>query len=174
MKKITGILMAIGLVGSTAFGAMLNEGTRELSIAGDLDRDTAALGVSFGQFVIDGLILGLGVNGAYEDFGNDNEFSSYGANVFAQYHLDLASPLVPFAGLAGGVQYAKLKTKEFGSESETGWMGEAQLGVKTFIANNIAIATYGFFDFSNKEIYSDKDEMEKTNYGLRIGMNSYF
>ncbi len=173
MTKITGVLLAVGLVGSTAFGAMLNQGTRELGIAGELDRDTAAGEVSFGQFIMDGLILGAGVMGAYQDYG-DLDAQTYGAKVFAQYHLDMASPLVPFAGAAGGVQYAKVEVDDAGSDSETVWMGELQLGVKTFIANNIAIATYGFFDFSNEEIYSDKDEMEKTNWGLRIGMNSYF
>ncbi len=173
MKKIIGSAMAIGLASSMAFGAMLNQGTRELGIAAELDRDTAAGEVSFGQFIMDGLILGAGAMGAYQDYG-DLDSKTYGAKVFAQYHLDMASPLVPFAGAAGGVQYARLELDDAGSESETGWMGEVQLGVKTFIANNIAIATYGFFDFSNKEIYSDKDEMEKTNWGLRIGMNSYF
>jgi hypothetical protein len=53
-------------------------------------------------------------------------------------------------------------------------MGEAQLGAKAFIANNIAITMYGFFDFSNEEIYSNKGELEKTDFGLRVGMNSYF
>ncbi len=160
MKKIIGSAMAIGLASSMAFGAMLNQGTRELGIAAELDRDTAAGEVSFGQFIMDGLILGAGAMGAYQDYG-DLDSKTYGAKVFAQYHLDMASPLVPFAGAAGGVQYARLELDDAGSESETGWMGEVQLGVKTFIANNIAIATYGFFDFPTRKFIPTRMKWKK-------------
>lgn len=173
MKKITGILLAIGLAGATTYGAMLNQGTRELGVAADLDRDSVVGAVSFGQFIADGMILGVGLNGGYRDYGHSTEEYSFGGNVFGQYHFDMASPLVPFAGLVGGVQYTKVETKSYDS-SETGVFGEAQLGVKSFIAENIAIAVYGFFDISNKEIYTNKDDMEKTDFGLRVGMNSYF
>lgn len=174
MKKIISMFIVAGLAGATAFGAMLNQGTRELSVAANLDRDSIMGEISFGQFVRDGMILGVGAGGGYMDFGHGSEAYEIGGDVFGQYHFDMAGAVIPFVGVSGGIGYAKIKIKDMGSESETGLIGEAQFGVKSFIAENIAIAFYGFFDVSNKEVFTDKDEMKKTDYGLRIGMNSYF
>ncbi|MGI6086475.1 MAG: outer membrane beta-barrel protein [Kiritimatiellia bacterium] len=173
MKKIIGSVMVAGLVASTAFGAMLNQGTRELGVFANIDRDSLDAKVSFGQFIMDGLIIGAGISGGWQD-ADSVDAATYGASAYAQYHFDIGSPLVPFVGAAAGVQYSKIDIDGLGSDSETGLMGEAQLGAKAFIANNIAITMYGFFDFSNEEIYSNKGELEKTDFGLRVGMNSYF
>lgn len=188
MKKIaTGIVA--GLLCSAVFGAALNEGTRELGVTANVRRDAVAGAVSFGQFIVDGLLLGVNVNGMHEDFGklaaSDNgeavtyegslKFQSYGANLFAQYHFDLDNIFVPFVGLATGVQYAKLELPAAGSQSDTGWLGEAQVGVKTFVVNNVALVTYGFFAHADERIFSDKDaKMRKNDWGLRLGLNYYF
>lgn len=173
MKKISGILMAIGLVASSSFGAMLDKGTRELTLAGQLDRDSLAAECSFGQFVLDNLIVGLGLTGAYQDMGDSVDMQGYGGKVFSQYHFVIKAPVIPFVGLAGGVVYSKI-SGERTSKDDTGWYGEGQAGIKTFVADNVAIAVYGFYDIANEEVFTNKDEMEKTNFGLRIGMNTYF
>ncbi|MCA1808922.1 MAG: hypothetical protein LC725_05640 [Lentisphaerae bacterium] len=173
MKKIIAMVAAVGFVASSSFGAMLEQGTRELGVAGQWNRDSVAGFVSFGQFVADGLILGVSGNGGYNDFGNDADARTWGGSLFAQYHLDVGAALVPFVGLAGGAQFMKLKAAGR-SESDTGWFGEGQAGVKTFISNNIAVAIYGYYTRSDKEIFTNKDELNRYDYGMRVGMNSYF
>lgn len=185
MKKIA-CLLAVALIAATGFSASLSEGTKELGVAGEINRDTVAAAASLGYFVIDNLVVGLGAGGAYYDFGDRLEMTSYSGGVYAQYHFDLGSAFVPFIGAQANIAYAKVSQKYSStdpsgakvttevSSDETAFMGEGQVGVKMFVAENVAIAAYGFYDMSNKEIYSNKDEMEKKDFGLRVGMNTYF
>lgn len=171
---------AVVLAGAALFAAgvmaaepMIVKGTHELSLAGNLDRDTVALGVGYGYFIMDGLEVGADVAGSYEDMGDNSKVKLLGGDIFAQYNFKIDAPVVPFVGVAGGIRYVKVEVRDF-DDDETAALGEAQLGVKYFVADNVAIALYGFYDVSDKEIFTNKDEMEKYDFGARLGMNTYF
>ena len=171
---------AVVLAGAALFAAgvmaaepMIVKGTHELSLSGNLDRDTVALGVGYGYFIMDGLEIGADVAGSYEDMGDNSKIKLLGGDIFAQYNFKIDAPVVPFVGVAGGIRYVKVEVADW-DEDETAVLGEAQLGVKYFVADNVAIALYGFYDVSDKEIFTNKDEMEKYDFGARLGMNTYF
>ena len=43
-----------------------------------------------------------------------------------------------------------------------------------YLDHGIVSSLYGFYDVSDKEIFTNKDEMEKYDFGARLGMNTYF
>ena len=87
--------------------------------------------------------------------------------------LPLALALQRTSALTG-LDWSGFDTHGDLAPDETAALGEAQLGVKYFVADNVAIALYGFYDVSDKEIFTNKDEMEKYDFGARLGMNTYF
>lgn len=175
MKKSV-VFAGVALIAASvmADGPMIKQDTHELSLAGNLNRDTLALGIGYGYFIMDGLEVGAGVVGSYNDFGDKSDAKTFGGDLFAQYNFDLESKFVPFVGVAAGVRYTKLDISGYDSDSETGVFGEGQLGVKYFIVDNLAITLFAFYDISDKEVYTNKDKMEKDDFGLRLGMNTYF
>lgn len=175
MKKAVVLASAaLFAAGVMAAEPMIVKGTSELSLAGNLDRDTIALGVGYGYFIIDGLEVGADVAGSYEDLGDNSKVKTFGGDIFAQYNFKIDAPVVPFVGVAGGFRYMKVEVRDFENDDDTAFVGEGQLGVKYFVADNVAIALYGFYDVADKEVFTNKDEMEKYDFGARLGMNTYF
>lgn len=105
MATFVATLMAAGLVTAaenSAGNPSLKEGTKELRLSGHYDLDAFdnydwELQGGYGVFVIDNLELG-----AAADLSATDHTKLYGLSAFAEYNLDLGSPLVPYGRISAG------------------------------------------------------------------------
>lgn len=170
MKKALAVLMSMAV---TSFGAMLQEGTRELGLAGSLDIASADgtaidLSASYGYFIADG--LEIGVSGFWAD---SDSVTSIGLGAFAEYHFATDSNLVPYVGVGAGWGKTEIDIGDFSADDDALVIaGEA--GVKYFFVENIAISLAYVFEWATEDIFFDDDKAEDTDHSIQLGMRFYF
>ena len=109
MKKLT-ILVTTALMATQVFAAPLSRGIREFALevsyapSAPTSRSVSA-GASFGYFAAEN--LEIGICAGYSDGDSD---STWDAGVFAEYHINNRSPLIPFAGVSA--KYYSAETSE--------------------------------------------------------------
>ncbi len=168
--------IAVFVLAAMALGtqaAMLDQGTKQLSLDGLLRRDEVGLRGGMGYFIQKDAEVGFAAYGAYRDFGSSSELTSLGGGVFGRYYLELEAPVIPFVQLTLGAAYAEVKI-EGEKDDDNALFAEGGAGVAFFLVNNVSIDAMLYGAFSNEKIYSDKDELEDTDYGLKLGVSFFF
>lgn len=151
---------------------MLQEGTKELVLQGDLDFDsgigtTIDVDLGLGFFIRDGIEVGgrLGLE-------DDDYETNYRFGLFAEYNIESDSALVPFVGAELGWYVYDPDTGV--GDSENSFTASASAGAKYFIASNIAISLAYQFTWANEDVFLEDNQPEDTDHRLRLGMRFYF
>lgn len=179
MKKILCAVTVLSLIGlgGPAFAEvknpMLRAGTQELGLSGNVDFDDPGGDIaldlfgSYGYFIQD--YVELGGRGGYErQQGGDLENVYLG--VFGEYNFPASAIGVPFVGLA--LDYAYSDNRD--QDDEDAFVLTPAAGVKWFISDYFAIDTRLFFKWATEDLYVNDGEVEDTDWGLTLGLRTYF
>lgn len=156
---------------------LLDEGTRELSVAGrivlpefdELDYD---LDGSFGYFFRDGWEIGVELSAA--DFGGQDRLEVGG---FTEYNFMRESKWVPYVGGGLGLIAADFDdTVTIGTpiDDEDGIVFDVEGGVKYFFEPYMAISFAIDFKVSTEEVFETDEAIEDNLSSIKIGMRYYF
>jgi hypothetical protein len=159
--------------GANAADSALERGTHEFGIHLSPDLfgpvgDTLFLDVGYGVFVRDRLELRASASYTLlEDVvGPEKDYRAWDVAVGADYHL-LLGRAVPFAGLFVGWHRINIDT---GAESAMTW--GPRLGLKYFLADNVALAFDAAYAQASKEVFFNDFELDDqdlvTSLGLRL------
>lgn len=157
---------------------MLDEGTREFSVAGridlpELDELDYDLDGSFGYFFRDGWEAGIQLNAA--DFLGRDRVEIAG---FTEYNFMREGRWVPYVG--GGIG---LVSADFDDDvtlgtpidlDEDGLVFDVEGGVKYFITSYMAVSLGIGFKFSTEEVFETDDAIEDNLTNVKVGMRYYF
>lgn len=183
MKIITKApLCVLGLfvLASPAYGQqttpMLDQGTRELSVAGrvefpDFDEVDYDLNASYGYFFRDGWETGVRVGAA--DFGGVDRFNISG---FTEYNFNRNRNWVPYIGAALGLASVEFDDGVDASTDldDDGWVFDVETGIKWFVRPYMAITTSIDFQVATDDIFATGDAVEDNLTSIRLGMRFYF
>jgi opacity protein-like surface antigen len=170
MKKVLIALAVLGLVAGVSNGASLKQGTQEIVIEGLFDPDTQFdqqidLGIKYGQFIQDN--VEVGVLAAYSD---NDLLEEMGFGGFAEYNFDQGTELVPFVG----AELAWVNVDGDDIESEDAVTLGGYVGVKYFLAENVAVSLDGKYTQASEDIYSeDGGDLEDKDMTINLGMRFY-
>jgi len=172
MRRMMIGAMALCLLAGGAQAAMLGAGTRELALEGSLDTDGANgteldLSVGYGYFVMDC----VEILGEVALFSSD-DVKMYGLGGTAEYNIDMGTQIVPFVGVGAG--FMKVEVDNGGDFDEDAFVLGADLGVKYFIVDNVAVSGSFFAQWATEDIYPEEDEMSDMDYGLQVGLRFFF
>jgi hypothetical protein len=156
----------------------LDEGTKELRVAGSYDGDhpldyQAVLDLGFGYFIMDNVEVGCLLGWQ----GND-VFDLYEVGAFAEYNFDLDSPIVPFVQVGAlwvGAEVDDDIYNDSNSIDEDAWAGRFGAGVKYFIRDGVALALEGVYDIASEDVYADDDgDVDDYNWQALLGLRIYW
>lgn len=168
MKRFMTAVAVLAVAGTT-YGASLKQGTQEIVVEGFYDPETVsgdatAISIGYGQFIQD--LIEVGVEGNY---ATDEDVETYGLGAFAEYNFDLGTEVVPFVG--AGLGWANTDIDD--GQSADAVVVSGNVGVKYFLAENVAISADGEVDWSDDEIYVEDGEAKDTNFQLNLGMRFF-
>jgi len=172
--KLLSALFFLFLLGLTSQAQMLDKGTREFAISGNGDIVSGDVSLylepKFGYFAWDNVELGLAGSLNY----NENE-TQVSIGPFAEYNFRTGSKWVPFVG--GAVEWlnADIDIDSSGVETDSDGVGfDASLGLKYFLADNIAISTRYTHQWASDDLFTSADEVKDSAGFYVIGMRFYF
>lgn len=155
---------------------MLDRGTRELSIAGqieipDLDEIDYDLDFSYGYFFRDGWEAGIRISAA--DFGGADRASLGG---FTEFNFNRTGKWVPFIGGGLGLISADFEDNiSLQSElDDDGLVFNVEGGGKYFIRPYIAISLSVQFEVATEDLFATDDAIEDSLSRINVGMRYYF
>ena len=172
------LVMAIALAFATVVCAQpaIQEGTREFSIEGGWDPDGATgaaldLTVGYGVFMRDALeVGGLVSYASYEDYGGTGiDWKEWELGGFVEYHFDMASMTVPYIGAR--VAYAKY---ELGTWDENAVVYGPRVGIKYFIADNVAVDIALTYLLASEDIFINDGVYEDNDLSVSFGIRAMF
>lgn len=170
MKKVLSAFAVFALVAGVSYGASLKQGTKEIVLEGLFDPDTQFdqqidVGVKLGQFIQDN--VEVGVLAAYSD---NDVLEEMGLGAFAEYNFDQGTEIVPFVGVA--VAWANVDADDI--ESEDAATASGSVGVKYFLAENVAASLDLTYTQASEDIYSeDGGDLEDKDMTVNLGMRFY-
>lgn len=180
MKKVlcaVAVLLLVGL-GGTAFAEgnspMLNCGTQELGLSGSIDFDDpggdAALDIEarYGYFILDNFELGPKVEYVMEEGGDYERFQ---LGIFTEYNFPVSTIAVPYIGVSLDYSYQEYDDYDW---DEDAFIVTPAVGVKWFITDYFAIDTRLFYNWASEDIYVNDYELEDDNWGMSLGLRTYF
>lgn len=140
----------------------LDKGTKVLEGAGAINvmGDDVQFQLAYGQFVADGIELGL-----VAALRDDDEYMSTELGVRAEYNVVRDSALVPF--LSAGVVWADAEADDSDLDADAA-VFSAGGGVKYFIRDDIALAVNGSYLVATDDIFVDSDDGEVQGDEFRI------
>jgi predicted porin len=171
MKKLILMLTAL-MAGSSIMAATIGEGTREISLSGSLNAETAlgtdiAINLGYGVAVIDNVVVGglLGLQ-------NNDANTVYDIGAYGEYNFETMNQWMPYVGarlsfsgndpdsdLVDGVD--ALVLKPYG-------------GVKYFFSESVAAYAEAGWSLASDDLYVTDDlDAESTNYGILLGLRVY-
>ena len=130
--------------------------------------DDVQIQVAYGQFVADGIELGL-----VAALRDNDEYMSTELGVRAEYNLVRDSALVPFLG--AGVIWADAEADDSDLDTDAAIFSVGG-GVKYFIRDDVALAVNGSYLLASDDIFVDTEDGEVQDDELRIlfGLRFYF
>ena len=164
-------ILAIVASSALASGPMIQQGVRELNLAGSMDNDGADLGATVagkvGYFVADG--TEAGITGLLGFRGSNNQ--TVAAGVFGQYNVYLNGPVVPYGGASFTLNW--MKWSFAGERDSDGFLGASvEGGVKFFFVDYAAITLGLQLEYATKEIYNGFQD--NTDWVFTLGTSWYF
>jgi len=165
MRKYFVVVIVAALATFVHAQPSIQEGTRELSLSGGWDPDTAAgatiaLDVGYGVFVRDLIEVG-----SLLSYASDDNTTLWGLGGFAEYHFDMATMTVPYVGFRlAYVDYDVDTTFQYGPRA----------GVKHFIADNVAIDIALQYTMAGEDIFNNDGTVEDTDLALVFGLRVMF
>jgi hypothetical protein len=180
MKKLL-VIAAMLSLSVNGFGALLTQGTSEISVSGLWDFKTVNdrlinAEIAYGYFVMD--LIEVGPRGSFTD---DDLHRAWSVGVFGEYNFDLSyleiiPEIVPFVGASLSVAGASLDipTEDEEKQDDNGLDVGFEGGSKFFITDNLAISTSLTINMCTGAVYADDDELAKTDARLNLGMRYFF
>lgn len=155
---------------------MLDQGTKELSVAGriefpDFDKVNYDIDTSYGYFFRDGWETGVRVGAA--DFGGVDRLSFSG---FTEYNFNRNQNWVPYIGAGLGLASVEFNRGIDASTDldDDGWVFDMETGIKWFVRPYMAITTSIDFQVATDDIFATGDAVADNLTSLRLGMRFYF
>ena len=175
MKRSLFALVIATFCVTQVFGAMLNAGTRTLSVAGRIDKDedvNAALSCMGGYFVMDNVEVGALASVGWLAGG---DLITIGAGVYGEYNLVLqeGSPIVPYVGAQGAFAHVSFDDGDF-DDSETAIELMGWGGAKFYLVENLAIGAALRVMVATEDIYFGDGEMDSTDWDIILRTTFYF
>jgi hypothetical protein len=180
MRKYYFLAAALVAAGWNAQGQevtpQLHKGTHELTLQGFADFEESDdfwyfADVGYGYFLVDGFELGLSFSLQGSD---DNDRLSIGP--FVEYNFLTGSQFVPFVSF--GTQWVNAEI-EIGGEgnvvdtSTDALLLDGEIGVKTFLRDNIAISTGIAYEWATDDVFGAEDDVDDGNGLFKFGMRFY-
>ena len=176
MKKYLVAVMMMAMATVVCAQPSIMEGTREFSISGGYDPDGASgteldLELGYGVFVRDGVeVGGLVGYASYEDAGGPgDDYKAWLLGGFVEYHFDMASMSVPYVGAR--IAYAN---EEIGAWDESAFVYGPRVGVKHFIADNVAIDIALEYLLASEDIFVNDGVLEDNDLSISFGIRAMF
>ncbi len=173
-------LTAAALLVLSSFGAnaepALQIGSKDLSLFASPDftaptGDTLGLNIGLGMFIADNLNLRATLaHDVQEDIapgGADYRATDY--NLGVEYNFDFGGSIIPYVGADLGWRRSK-----FGSIRDDGVIYGPRVGVKYFLADNVAIDTSLSYRFSGADVYISDFEFESHKILFGVGLRIMF
>ena len=179
MKKsanfLAGLMMLMIGVSASADPALLR-GTKDLSLLGSPDftaptGDTLNLDIGFGYFVRDNFNLrGTLQHDVQEDIApGDADYRATEFNLIGEYHFNLGWSTVPYVGLDLGWRRSK-----FGTIREDALIYGPRIGIKYFLADNVAIDLSLSYKFAGNDVFVSDFEIENKKISFGFGLRYMF
>lgn len=137
-------------------GTKVIEGAAAINVMGD----DVQFQLAYGQFVADGIELGL-----VAALRDDDEYMSTELGVRTEYNVIFDSALVPF--LSAGVVWADAEADDSDLDADAA-VFSAGGGVKYFIRDDLALAMNGSYLVATDDIFVDTDDGEVQGDEFRI------
>jgi len=176
LSAVVGVLVAVNV-----FAVPIEQGTRELYVSANANSGEAvSASVRYGYFVIDALQLGGMASAGFASLS-----SSLSAGAFVEYNFDVGTEAVPFVGVAVTHRTASHTTTVHpdpmnpGAEEQvmtqtTALVGRGTVGIKYFVAENLAISAGVYVDSADGEVFQSGGTPTTSDFGLSVGTRFFF
>jgi len=77
--------------------------------------------------------------------------------------------LIPYVGIGGGYSYV-----DYGDDDDDSFVITGSVGCKYFMTETWAIDGSLFLRYATEDIYYNDGDMEDTDYGITLGIRTYF
>ena len=171
MKRIALAIVAAALTAGSVHAVTLAPGTMETRVSGQFDSTTlngalTELNISWGYFFRDNLQAGARIG----FFDNEN-VTLYTGSAFTEYNFEIGSEdWLPF--VEGALGFASGDGE--GGKTESALTAQGQIGIKYFLAPNVAISTALVIDVATEHIYPDDDEYDSSDTRLQLAIRYYY
>lgn len=170
MKRVEFALLVAVLLCGSASGAMLSEGTREVSISGKLEQDettvlTLALrGGYFFRYAVEG-------GGIFEIETAGSSYTQTRIGGFVEWNWDTELPVIPYAGTYAGIVHASVRGE--GSDLAVECSGWA--GAKCYLLENLAFGAQIQVWLATDDIYlTGSNDYGATEWSFILRTSFYF
>jgi len=167
MKKYLVLSMVLAMAVGVSAQPLLMEGTREWMVEANYDPEGPggteySLGVGYGVFMRDALEVG----GIFTySSADDGDNKTMGIEGLAEYHFDRGTMMVPYVGARIGWN----KWETVAADNDAMVYGP-RVGVKQFLADNVAIDIALEYMMASDDIFVNDGEVEDTNMEIVVGM----
>lgn len=176
MKKLM-LVLAMALCASIGSAQALDQDSMELSLGGIIDFSGIdgsvdyTVDIAYGYFILDDIEVGPMIG-----FARAGKYDNFSLGIFGEYNVDFDSPVVPY--VAARLSYISAKNDydvgEDKGSNQNAVEFEPAIGLKFFIAENVAVSGEFFYDVASAGVYFNDNDMKKTDYGLKFGVRSFF
>lgn len=170
MKGAAIVLLLVGILCGSSHGAMLERGTREVSVSGSLEQDDSTiltLVLTGGYFIRDNLEAG----GSFELETAGRAYTQTHAGGLLEWNWNTKLPVVPYVGSYLGIVYATVETEGSDLAFElSGWAG-----AKCYLVENLAFGAQLQMWLATDDIYlTGNNEYGAMEWGFVLRTSFYF
>lgn len=162
MKYILSLALFCLISELSAQDIKVSKGDFETNFSSVINRGEVALDLRFGAFVADYTQLGLKVGYSDTDFLTQSQLGVYLLRFF-----ETRTYTLPYVGL--GMGYTTLEADGAGDNSGVDFA--LILGLRYYIADNVALNTEFRSAWATDKTFIDSDRAVDTDFGLRIGLS---
>ncbi|MBU1908666.1 MAG: porin family protein [Verrucomicrobia bacterium] len=171
VQRFVGCVIVSLCLAASASAVMLQEGTQEIQVQGNLDFENAGgdtamdLALGWGYYITD--YVEVGVKGGL--FLSDAA-DSYRLGGFGEYHFDIETILVPYMG--GGL--ALLTTDINNGDNTTALIVNGAAGLKLYLVENVALSFQTLLELATDDIYIADGKLKNWDLTLELGLRFYY